>query len=582
MNVALRTLPLILMVVCSQSAAEERALRRSDVVFFIDDPKQYESYGCTVVGWGAQADADHIRAARDAGVRLLATSVPFRTAFSEVIDFSDEFLDAACRNFSGEPFPVPWLWDHKHKGQPMWWGCTNSPLFRAWLDQYLEKLMAAGPDGLHIDDYTGTAGAATWLSGGFCRHCMKAFREYLKKKASPDFLREQGITDLDTFDYRQFLLDRGVKAEEYNAKRASLPLADEFFDFQMKAVTEFVHRFHERASKLRGRRVTLSVNSGLESPQALMIAPCVDFFCCEVGHEAAKGGWPQHPVYIYKLADALDRPVAAMASGQDHAFVAEHKCSELVRTWIVTAYSHGHAFTPPTNLWCYTEKKGTHWYKGLPEDYAWLYRFVRSNAHLFDGYEAAGHVAVVYDNAAQRKGKGDIEPVCAALDKANVPFAMVVAGDNWLDYRITAEKLAPYQTLIVAEKPEFMDTAQRTLLESSQRMAVFSEGLIAGLPRVSIENDIDVSVAIRVKPSDPKAPVVCHVHSRRYDAAQDRVIPAENVILSIPRSVLPKRDYNKAVIHTPGEKQEEIPIECHDNDVRLRLSWVGLWHVIAI
>jgi len=582
MNVALKALSLILIVVCSQSAAEERALRRSDVVFFIDDPKQYESYGCTVVGWGAHADADHIRAAHDAGVRLLATSVPFRTAFSQVIDFSDQFLDAACRNFEGEPFVVPWLWDHKHKGQPMWWGCTNSPLFRAWLDQYLAKLMAAEPDGLHIDDYTGTAGAVTWLSGGFCRHCMKAFREYLRAKVSQERLHEQGVIDLDTFDYRQFLLDRGIKTEEYKAKRASLPLANEFLDFQMTAVTEFVRQFHEQASKLRARRVTLSVNSGLESPQSLMIAPYVDFFCCEVGHEAAKGGWPQHPIYIYKLADALYRPVAAMASGQDHAFVAEHQCSELVRTWIVTAYSHGHAFTPPTSLWCYTEEKGTHWYKGATEDYAWLYRFVRSNAHLFDGYEAAAPVAVVYDNAARRAGKGVIEPICDALEKANVPFALVVGGDAWLDYRITAEKLAPYQTVIVAEKPEFMDTAQRTLLDNSQRMAVFGEGLIAQLPRVSVENDMDISAAIRIKPSDPKAPVVCHVHSRRYDAALNRVIPADDVVLNIPRSVLPQRDYDKAVIHTPGGKQEEIPIECYDNDVRIRLPRVGLWHVIVM
>ena len=47
-----------------------------------------------------------------------ATSVGFLTEFRGMIDFSDDFLDAACRNFAGEPFIVPWLWDHKHKGQP--------------------------------------------------------------------------------------------------------------------------------------------------------------------------------------------------------------------------------------------------------------------------------------------------------------------------------------------------------------------------------------------------------------------------------------------------------------------------------
>ena len=438
-------------------------------------------------------------------------------------------------------FPYPGCGDHKYKDQPYWWGCTNSPLLQEWLGQYLEKVMAAAPDGLHIDDYTGTAGSVTWLSGGFCYHCLKAFREYLKTNVSPEKLKELGITDLDTFDYRQFLLDRGVKPEEYNIKRASLPLANEFLDFHIKAVTNFVRAFHKKACELRGQPVTLSVNSGLSSPESLMIAPYLDFFCCEVGHQASRGGWPEHPIYIYKLADALNRPVAAMASGQDHAFIAEHNAKELLRTWMATAYAHGQAFTPPTNLWCYTKEKGTHWYKGAQEDFAWLYRFVRDNAILFDDYNAIAPVAVVYDNAARRAGKANIEPVCAALEKVNIPFAIVAAGDDWLDYRLTPEKIAPYNTLLVAAPLEQMDTEQRALLENSGRMQVFDEALLEQLPRITVENNLNVAAVLRIKASDPKAPVVCHVHCRVYDPEQDRVVPQENVILHIPRSLLPDR-----------------------------------------
>jgi hypothetical protein len=61
-ELALKALSLILIVVCSQSAAEERALLRSDVVFFMDDPKQYERL--RGVRWWAGAptpDTDHFR-----------------------------------------------------------------------------------------------------------------------------------------------------------------------------------------------------------------------------------------------------------------------------------------------------------------------------------------------------------------------------------------------------------------------------------------------------------------------------------------------------------------------------------------
>ena len=582
MNLVPRMVPLILLAVMLPCGAAERALNRSDVVFFTDDPAQYEAYGCTAVGWGARADAKHIQEAHGAGVHLLAASVPFRTGFAGVIDYTDRFLDAACRDFSGAPFAVPWLWDHKHKGQPIWWGCTNSPLYREWLDGYLVKKMAASPDGLHVDDYTGTAGAVTWLSACFCEHCMAAFREHVKAHVPQAALAELGITDLDSFDYRQFLLERGVKPEEYKAKRASLPLAEAFLDFQAHAVTDYVRAFHAQACTLRGGRVTLSVNSSLSSPLSLMIAPYVDYFCCEVAHAATQGAWPGHPVYIYKLADALDRPVAAMASGQDHAFIAEHECEELLRTWIVTAYSHGQAFTPPTNLWCYTKEKGTHWYKGPAAEYAGMYRFIRANAALFDGYDAVAPVAVVYDNAARRAGAGAIEGICVKLERANVPFAVVVAGDDWLDYRLTEDKVVGFKSLLVAEAPEHMDAVQRAVLEHSGRMRVFNDAVLAELPRVTAENGADVAVVLRVKQGGPNAPVVCHVHTRLYDADTDRVVPQDNAAIHIPRALLPERAYTEAVVRAPNAEELRVPVETADAEIVLRLPQVGLWHVASL
>ena len=298
------------------------------------------------------------------GVRLFATSVGFLTESSRMIDFSPDFLDAACRNFAGQPFVVPWLWDHKYKGQSAWWWCTNSPLYRKYLAMRLAEVAKARPDGLHIDDYRGTSGAVTWRSACFCRHCMAGFREYLAKAVPKEKLAALGISDLDGFDYRQFLLDRGVKPEDYQKRRASLPLAAEFLDFQVKADTAFVADYRRRAEELVGHPLSLCVNSGLNDAQSLAIAPHLSYFCCEVDHAASSRALPKHPAYVYKLADGLDRPVAATASGQDWAYVAEHKLPGLVRMWIALSYAHGQNFMAPHHQWCYTEEKGTHWYSG--------------------------------------------------------------------------------------------------------------------------------------------------------------------------------------------------------------------------
>ena len=132
-------------------------LRASDVVFMYDGPKMYQEYGCTVLGWAGSHDKNHIAQAHKQGVRLFTVSVGFLTEFQGMIDFSSDFQDAAARNFAGETFIVPWLWDHKHKGEPAWWWCTNSPLYRQFLESRLRERMPAEPDGLHMRGTFGTS-----------------------------------------------------------------------------------------------------------------------------------------------------------------------------------------------------------------------------------------------------------------------------------------------------------------------------------------------------------------------------------------------------------------------------------------
>ena len=568
-------------------APSRRAVRRSDVVFFIDNPAMYEPYGCTVVGWGGAPKADRVQGAHEKGVRLYATAVAFRTAFHRVMDFSDDYLDAACRDFSGEPFAVPWLWDHEYKGQPVWWGCTNSPLYHEYLEDRLAKSMGAGPDGLHIDDYSGTAGAVTWLSGGFCRHCMAGFREYVAEHVPPAKLAELGITDVSTFDYRQFLLDRGVTPDDYKRRRSSLPLADEFFDYQIHANTEYVRAFHQRACELRGKPVTLSVNSGLSSPTSLAIAPYVSYFCCEVGQNASSRATPKHPIYVFKLADGVDRPLAVMGSGQDHAFIMERNLPGLVRTWIATAYAFGHAFVAPHRLWCYTKEKGTHWYSGPTEEYAWLYQFVRHNARLFERYEAIAPVAVVYDNAARRRGKANIEPICVALAEKNVPFTVVVAGDDWLDYRLDADRLARFRAVVVP-KDLAMDQTQRELIdrvEADGRLVEWPDevALAKLVPApVVVEGSEQVGVVPRAIPGDATAPVVVHLLNRQYDGEKDAMTRQRGFTLRLRRDLLAGRKPTKAVLHAPNAEPVSLDLTSNDQHVAVTVPELELWGVLEL
>jgi hypothetical protein len=580
------------LVASSRSAGADapavRAIRRSDVVFMYDNPEMYQPYGCTVLGWAGGANQRRIEEAHAAGVRQFSCSVGFLTEGRGVIDFSEDFLDAACRNFAGEPFNVPWLWDHQYKGQPFRWWCTNSPLYREYLAGRLEETMAAGPDGLHIDDYRGTSGSVTWLSGGFCRHCMAGFREYLAKNVSSEKLADLGIADLSSFDYREFLLARGVKPEEYNRRRSSLPLADEFYDFQVKANTAFVAEYRKRANQLRGKPVTLCVNSGLSNPQALAIASELSYFCCEVPHDASRLAPATHPIYIYKLGDGLDRPITSTASGQDWAYVCEHNKPCLVRSWAALSYALGHTLMAPHRQWCYTQEKGTHWYVGPTEEYAPLYRFVRQNARLFDDYEALAPVAVVYDSGAIRRGQGGIEPICVALAERNVPFTVVVAGDDWIDYRLDEDCLDGFKAVILAAKTDGMDDRQKGLLEKVEangRLVHWGDDArLAQLvpPPVAIEGSDRVMVVPRAIPADGDAPMVVHLLNRHYEGQADRMVPQTDFSLRLRRDLFAGRKPAKATLYALGDEPVELQLHAEDVQIRIEIPKLDLWAILEL
>jgi len=565
----------------------DRAIRRSDVVFMYDNPDRYEAYGCTVMGWAGHADPKRVALAHSKGVRLYSCSVGFLTEFAGVIDFSPDFLDAACRDFEGKPYLVPWLWNHKHKGQPASWWCTNSPLYRRYLDQRLAETMAAKPDGLHIDDYRGTSGSVTWLSGGFCRHSMAAFRDYLKTRVAPEKLAQLGIVDLEHFDYREFLVAHGVTPDQYKKQRASLPLAGEFLDFHVRANTDYVAQYRKHGEELRGGPLTLSVNSELGSAQALAIAPHLSTFCCEVSQQAPRLQPPTHPVAIYKLADALGRPVAATASGQDWAFIMDRKLPGLVRTWTALSYAFGQNFMAPHRQWCYTQQKGTHWYDGPTEEYAWLYQFVRQNARLFDDYEAVAPVGVVYNNAAARKGRGGIEPVCTELASQNVPFGVVIAGDDWLPYRLDAERLAQFKAVVVTDDTD-LDPEQKKLLDRVDAVGRLvrwpDKKHLAELvpPPATIEGSTQVWAVPRAIPGDPKAPAVVHLLNRAYDAAKDSMIPQRDLTVRLRRDLFAGRAFSKAVLHAP--KAQPLPLELASapDSITIRVPALDLWGIVEL
>lgn len=371
--------------------AGEPVLRHSDVVFMgAASDEAYRAYGATFVAWGGAETAEQVKRHHDMGVRCTG-AMWCLTAGAENIH-NDPKLRAACAvDIQGNPVEVPWLFDHTYQGTKTYFGCTNHPEFQKLCRERVRQAMAGRADGLHVDDHSGTAGAAWWHGGGFCDYCMSGFRDYLKKHATKEQLQQAGIERIDDFDYRTLVRKHATTRQKYLRVQHQIPLMDLFLEFQVEAAAEHIRQLGQLAAEAAGHPVLLSANACLPDQTQTYVVKYLTHIVCEVGQNASAGTRQlDHAVGAYELAARLGKPLAATASGQDWAFVKQNNCEELVRFWIALAYAHGQRFmTPhPYRQWCFSDKLGTHWYAAPVEPYAPLYRFIRENAVWFDGFEA--------------------------------------------------------------------------------------------------------------------------------------------------------------------------------------------------
>ncbi len=593
------------------AGAGSAPIKRSDVVFMGNKGVEVtKAYGGTVISWGGRPWGDNkkaldgfaqrTQAVRALGVRLLPAAA-FRTAFAGMIDFDPNFMDSVCRTFDGKPILVPWLWDHKHKGHPAYWFCTNAPGYRAYLKHQVKLCMSTPVDGLHIDDYNGTAGTE-WRGGCFCRYCMAAFREYLKANVPAARLQECGVESLDGFDYGKWLKRKGFTQKDYRYRvNSTLPLGPEFMKFQYQASAAWVGEVRQYAEGLQGKPLMLSVNSSASSDKSLVIAPQLTFFCGEVHHGGDKGGMPAaYAIWNFKLADAVGKRQVSTGSGGDWAYIAQYKKPGLVRTWIAQDYAFGHQLMCPHRQWAYTKTKGSHHYQSKPEDYAHIYRWIRRNAALFDGYEAAANVALVYRINAAGPQRTGAQEACYWLAGHNVPFHVLLAGRGLVDFTLKPEQLAKYGAIIVCA-PTRLDGASKAALDAAAKQGKLVQwnaaakamdaaklgDLVPG--QITIAGAASIMAVPRVR-ADGSA--VVHLLNRNYDKNKDAIATQTNVTVVLDKSLFNGRTFSKATFHTPPAKLDPaapgqgeatpLSVKTDAQFTTVRVPALGLWGIVEL
>jgi len=565
-----------------------RKMKKSNVVFMgaPKDKQLYLDYGATMTLWGGSS-RENVRAAHDAGV-YFQSSIWFLTAWGDVLAEDAKLQKAVCLDIEGKPIEVPWLIDHKQK-MPNYWGCTNHPDYREHIRAKLITAMQGGPDGLHIDDHGGTSACCSLGLGCFCQYCVKGFQEYLQKKLPAEKWEELGIDNPKGFDYKSFVRKYTATRSEYGRMFGAheIPLMDEFKIFQIRATADFVGELRGLTEKTAGKPISLSANTCINIPEQLGDFQHLDYLCGEIHLYTRAGKLSEISHFVYKVADGIDKPLAATGHGIDWAFIAEQNNPGMVKCWIAESYAFGHRLMVPHHQWCYTKENGTHWWDGKKEDFVPLYRFIRKHSELFDGYKSVAKIALVYNTQAFSRGDRTVLDIAGWLASSNIPYSLVIAGGEWIDLYLSEDKLSRFSSILIYNK-DYLDGKQLAVLEKIRSRGKLVEWpdkekirYLAG-SLIKVNNAENIWVLPQLVPGLSNKPIVIHLLNRNYNLENDSVEKVQNVEVYLNKSLFAGRSFKKGVFHNVQGEAEPFEVEDSGNDLCVTVPELDFWGIIQL
>ncbi len=594
------------------------SLKRSDVV--ITRPcsmEDYRRYRATALAWGFLPEPDRrglppdgemmrdVAEAHRCGVSFQGR-VELDADWMGMIDYDPDYMESVVRDIDERP-QFTW-WTHRYRGNPSWHFCTNAPGYRRYLFHQLERVMKAGTDWLMIDSAIPTIGALTARYGGcFCAHCMAGFRDWLAGRLSPEELAAAGIVDINIFDWRDYLRERGVDdaryREDIQAFPPVLPLAGHYLDYQWHEVDALFHEFKRRAQAYSDSYVPMSSNSPWYWPQFPYAVEAHDFYTNELEyHPPEREIFPSSAVYVLKLAEAFGRLVGI--TGVPRAF---EPCRLRprpghVRLWMAQAAAFGHVFMVPAKMWTLrVPGEADRWYYSEPGNYEGLCHFVRDHARLLDDYESLASVALVFSNNAVRQyvsetrsgrlgGQERSAPATAlqqallALTLANVPCRLLVAGDGKLRDQLATADLGACQAVVRFEPSQLGAGQEAQLRQAGDRLHTWrsASALLAALERpIGVEGAGGIVAVPRYVPDEPRAPAVVHLLNTNYDAGDDSYHLQCDFTLTLKRSLY-GRGFRRAQLHAPGQTVRSLRCDDEGDETRLHIPQLDMWALLEL
>ena len=490
----------------------------------------------------------------------------------------------------------------------------NNPVWREYLKAIIRIQIDAGVAGVQLDE-ADLPIFATGYGGCFCKDCMKLFREHLASLPPGEVPKELKDTDLQTFHYGSWLLERGY---DFKADREATPLYWDYIRFQRKTIVKY---FGELADYIKeygtsqGREVLVSGNFYYLSPHYYPFEPKADVLITEMDSTSYR----QPSWCRYAAGFAGGKPVIVVENpygGVPPELLPKLKAGkgyDLFRMMQYEAAALGVNMSIPYGGWMGSVVEDSFW---APHELAVEIQDFLADHEEFYTTSTYSETAVAFSiqssfDYLEEHGSGRRFPfwgVCDGLVEAKQPFDVIMLPEGTLrGDSITAGSLTQYRTLILPEcgflTPAqvsavmgFLDRGGRVLalgdvglnLDDGVRRELIAHPLmlratdiraedLAGGPQIICDGAPDLAINIH-KIGDKEAAI----HLIRYDYNEDQ--DAVPVLSRLTLDVRLSRPFRMAKAFSPaGEVEARIGISRNNREMhRIELEKVPLYCVVLL
>ncbi|UCF39317.1 MAG: P1 family peptidase [Acidobacteriota bacterium] len=226
----------------------------------------------------------------------------------------------------------------------------------------------------------------------------------------------------------------------------------------------------------------------------------------------------------------------------------------------------------PHRQWCYTKEKGTHWYDGPEEQFAPLYRFVKSHANLFDDFETFADATLVFSQTAYRNGDA-LKQAGRDLTAAGFSYNLAVAGDETLSHPLDPQQLRQSNRILVLDpatlQPKDRDRLQERCADPQVTCYPSASDLVSSV-RPAVDTGTSTDYILLPRKSGDQ--VVVHLVDRDPRQAN------RESDLFVDAGAFGWKQIGTATLFQPGQPEITLPVQSN----AVRVPSIPIWGILTL